>query len=101
MLTSCDAETGVEVVENGESERLHSEWYPVRANEAEHGHANDKECVEPVDMLVPVAPCDGELGDVWLPRVELLVGVSKGNVVGGTIGEGLSLHCDRRRDRRR
>jgi hypothetical protein len=40
------------------------EWYPVRADEAEHRNTDDKECVEPIDMLVPVPPCDGKLGDV-------------------------------------
>lgn len=98
------------------------EWYPVRADEAEHGNTDDKECVEPVDMLVPVPPCNGKLGDVWkatmlaslisllvgefkeirtwFPRVDLLVG-PYGDVIRGAIGESLSLHCDSRGDRRR
>lgn len=31
--------------------------------------------IKPVDVLVPVRPCDGRVGDVWLLRVVLGVAV--------------------------
>jgi len=31
--------------------------------------------IEPIDVLIPVRPCDGEVGDVWLLRIVFGVAV--------------------------
>lgn len=89
VLTSSDAETSVEVVDDGKSESLEVERHPVGRDEAHDGDNDDEEGVEPVDMLIPVAPGHGRISNVNF----LVPGASTAErlVVGGAIGEGLSL----------
>lgn len=60
-LTSCDSQTGVEVVDDGEDGRGQLERHPVGGDEAQQGDEDDEGGVEPVDVLVPVAPGNGRL----------------------------------------
>lgn len=59
-----DAETGEEVIGDSEDGRLVLELDPVGRNQADQGDEDDEGGVEPVDMLVPVGPCDGLFCDV-------------------------------------
>lgn len=90
-LTSCDTETGVEVVDDSKQGRLPLQLHPVCGDEADHGHNDDEGGVEPVDVLVPVAPGDGLVGDVRLGQVGTLSRATHGFVVGCAIGTALGL----------
>lgn len=62
--TSCDAEAGEEVVEDGEDGRLGLQRRPVGLDAAVERDSDDERHIEPVDVLVPVGLGDGLLGDV-------------------------------------
>ena len=89
-LTSSDSKTGVEVVDDGEDEGLEVERHPVGGDEAEKRHEHDEGGVEPVDMLVPVGPGHGGVGDVNLLGVDLLAGAQR-LVLRGAIRESRGL----------
>lgn len=90
QLTSRDTETSVEVVYDGEDGGIQLKRHPVRGDEAE-GRDHDNECcVEPVDVLVEVAPGHGRLGDVHLGGIRSLA-YTKRLVIRGAIREGRGL----------
>ena len=90
LLTSCDAHTSVEVVDNGKDCGVEVERHPVGRDEAHDGN-NDNECsVQPVDMLVPVGPCNWSVCDMNLLGLGLAL-CTKRLVVGRAIREDLSL----------
>ena len=66
MVASCDTEAGVEVVDDGEDGGLEVERYPVAGHEAQDGDNDDEGGVQPVDLLVPVAPGRWLVGNVNL-----------------------------------
>lgn len=88
VRTSGDTETSVEVVEYGKESRGGLQGSEVGTDETQDGHANDEVGVQPVDMLVPVAPGDGGLGDVRL--LHIVAGLAQRLVVGGPVWEDLS-----------
>lgn len=96
QLTSCDTETGIEVVDDGEHQCLPLKWDPVGGNESDHGDHDDEDGVQPVDMLIPVLEGYRLVRDMRLLGIELLV-CSDGDIVAGAIRESLSLHRGRRR----
>lgn len=63
-LTSCDAQTSVEVVEDRENGGIRVERYPVRRNESDEWNDDDQCGVEPMDMFVYVGPCHWRIGNV-------------------------------------
>lgn len=69
MVSSCDSQTGGEIVGNGEDEGLEGEWCPEGGDAAGEGNADDENDIEPVDVLIPVLAGEWRLGDVWLARV--------------------------------
>lgn len=73
--TSCDAQSGCKVVQYGKDECLQLQRHPPRLDHAVHRYANDENDIHPVDMLVPVGPGYGSLGDVLLFGVVRLVPV--------------------------
>ena len=84
MLTCRDSQARVEVVDDGEDGRLPLEGYPIRGNETHQRQEDDERGTQPIDVLVPVAPCHGLLRDVRLLGV-VLVGRPQRLVVGGAI----------------
>ena len=91
QLTSSNSETAVEVVDESEDGSVELERHPVRGDEASHGNEDDEGRVEPVDMLVPVGPSHGQLGNVRLLRAALLLnaGSPQRLVICRAIGEGI------------
>lgn len=91
QLTSSDSETAVEVVDESEDGSVELERHPVRGDEAGHGNEDDEGGVEPVDMLVPVGPRHGQLGNVRLlgPGLLLNTGSPQRLVIRRAIGEGI------------
>lgn len=88
VVTSGDAKTGVEVVDDAEDGGVELEGNPVRGDETHHGDNDDEGGVEPVHMLVPVAPCYGGLRDVSGVDIFLRPSAPEGDIVGGAIREG-------------
>ena len=91
-LTSCDAKTSVEVVDNRENGGIEVERNPVGGNEAQSWDNEDEGGVQPVDMLDPVAPSDGSIGNVNLLGIVGAAGPTKRFVFGSAIREGLCLY---------
>jgi hypothetical protein len=87
VVTSSDAETGVDVVEDSPESSLELERDPVGGDEAHQRNKHNKCCVEPVDVLGPVAPSHGSVGDVRLVDVLLGSAGSKRDIVLGAIRE--------------
>lgn len=75
MVASGDAETSPVVVDDGPNERLEAQGSPESEDAAGKRDATDEDDIEPVDVLVPVFPGDGILGDVLLGRIVLGVAV--------------------------
>lgn len=75
MVTGSNAETGAEVVDDGKQRRLPFQWCPEGVDETSNGHTDNQGDVQPVDVLVPVLPRHGSLGDVRLFRVVFRVSV--------------------------
>ena len=65
-LTCCNAQPGVEVVENGKGGGGALEGKERGRDKAHERDDDDKVDIQPVDMLVPVCPCDGGFCDVRL-----------------------------------
>jgi len=72
VVTSCDTQTGHKVVEDGPDGSLPLERRIVGLDHSVDGNENDEDDIEPVDVLVPVRPSHGHLGDVRLLAVQLL-----------------------------
>lgn len=66
LLTSCNSETSVKVVENSPDSSLELQRNPERLNASIEWDANDKVHVQPVDMLVPVLEGHFCVGNVHL-----------------------------------
>jgi hypothetical protein len=77
----------VDVVEDSPESGLQLERNPVGGDEAHQGNENNKCCVEPVDVLGPVAPGHGSVGDVRLVGVLLSSAGSERDIVLGAIRE--------------
>jgi hypothetical protein len=71
-LTSCDAQTGHEVVYDRPDSRLPLERSPEGGNEAVQGHKEDERNIDPVDMLVPIVDGHGLFSDVRFRGIILL-----------------------------
>lgn len=83
-LTGCDAKTAVNIVHESEDGGIKMDLHPVGRDEAHEGNKNDEGCVEPVDVLVPVRPGHGRIGDVDL--LGIMLGTRpKRDVIGGAI----------------
>ena len=95
MLTRCDTETGVEVVDDGKENRVRVGAHPVRRHEAHHRDDDDKEGVEPVDVAVEVSPRHRLLRDVRL--LEVLGAGPQRSIVGRAIRHGRQGRRRRRR----
>lgn len=87
QLTSSDAETSVDVVEDGPEGSLELKRNPVGGDEAHQRNKHNECCVEPVDVLGPVAPGHRSVGDVDLVGILLGNASSKRNIVLGAIRE--------------
>lgn len=85
-LTSGDTEASVEVVDHGEDGGVELHGDPVRRDEAHERHDDDEVGVDPVDVLVPVAPCHGGLGNVRLLHIVALG--PQGDVLGRPVRGG-------------
>lgn len=66
MVAGRNAQTGPVVVDDGPDGGLQLQRRPVGRDEAAQGNEDDEGDIEPVDVLVPVGPRDGQVGDVWL-----------------------------------
>lgn len=64
--TSCDAETGAEIVGDGPDGSLEMERDPESPDDAVEREEDDEGDIEPVDVLVPVLSGHGGLCDVDL-----------------------------------
>lgn len=84
--TGSDSETSVEVVDDGEDGGIELDRDPVGGDEANHGNDDDEGGVEPVDVLVPVGPGHGRVGNVHL--VEVVSASAQRLVVGSAIRKG-------------
>lgn len=71
MVSSGDAETGPEVVDDSPCGSWQTQRCPVGTDETSERYANNEGDIEPVDMLVPILPSDGVLCDMFLGRVVL------------------------------
>lgn len=97
LLTSCDTETSVEVIGDSKERGIEAKRNPVGGDEANGGNDNDHDRVEPVHVLVEVAPRHGRVGDVDLCGIIVLF--PQRLVFGRAIWKGRSLSS--RGDRRR
>ncbi len=68
-LTSCDTQTGHEVISNGPDSCFPLQRCPDCLDEAIDGDADDEDDIQPVNVLVPVLSRDGALGDVRFLRI--------------------------------
>ena len=66
MVTSCDAEASEEVVYNCPQSSLPLERCESSSDAANQGDAANEGDIEPVDVLVPILPGHGGVGDVRL-----------------------------------
>jgi hypothetical protein len=73
--TSCDTETGHEIICNGPYRRLPVKRGPVGGHKSIDGDSDNEGDVKPIDMLVPIGPGDGFIGDVRLLRIITFVAV--------------------------
>ena len=62
--TSGNTQAGIEVVENGEERSVGVQGHEIGPDEAIEGNDDDKEGVQPVDVLEPVGPSEGLVADV-------------------------------------
>lgn len=72
MVAGGDSQTRVEVKEYGECCSLPVQRGEVSSDAAHKRDEEDEVGVQPVDVLVPVAPCYGILGDVGLLQIIVL-----------------------------
>lgn len=77
----------MDIVKDGPESGLELKRNPVGGDEAHQGNKNNKCCVEPVDVLGPVAPGHGSIGDVRLVGVLLGGAGSERDIVLGAIRE--------------
>lgn len=77
----------MDVVEDSPESSLKLERNPVGGDEAHQRNKHNKCCVEPVDVLRPVAPSHGSVGDVRLVGVLLGAAGSERDIVLGAIRE--------------
>jgi len=72
VITSCDTQPGHKVVKDSPDGSLPLERCVVGLDHSIDGNENDKNDIEPVDVLIPILPRHGQLGDVRLLAVHLL-----------------------------
>ena len=77
----------MDVVEDSPESSLKLERNPVGGDEAHQRNKHNKCCVEPVDVLRPVTPSHGSVGDVRLVDVLLGAAGSERDIVLGAIRE--------------
>lgn len=65
VIACCDAETGPKVVDEGPEEGWAVKGGGEGEEEAEEGEEDDGGCVDPVYVMVPVAPGHGLVADMW------------------------------------
>lgn len=87
MVARCDTEPGVEVIENSERGRLQGQRGEVGADAAHERNDDDEVGAQPIDVLVPVAPCYGIFGDVRL--LQIILAGSQRLVVLGAVERGI------------
>ena len=75
VVTSGDAEASSEVVKTCPDGGLEEERSVGGTNEAKHRDANNQSDIQPVDMLVPIIPRNGSVGDVRFLGIIALVAV--------------------------
>ena len=75
MVAGGDADSGVEVVEDGPESGLELQGSEPGPIASDHGDHEDEVDVQPVDMFPPIGPGDGELGDVRLLGDSLAAGL--------------------------
>lgn len=86
LVTSCDAEASVEVVNHRKDGRGTVQRIEVGGNEPHEWDDDDEEDAEPVDVLMPVAPGHGHVADMRsLGLFQQLRLVSTLSAQGGTI----------------
>lgn len=71
MVPSSNAEAGIKIVENSKRGSLGAERGEIGTDTAHERDGDDEVGVKPIDMLVPVAPCDGVFGNVRLLQIIL------------------------------
>lgn len=91
MVTSSDAETSVNVVEDSPESSLELERNPVGGDESGQGNEDNQRGVEPVDVLRPVAPGHGSIGNMDLVGILLGTASAERNIVLGAIREWLGI----------
>ena len=64
VVATGDAEAGEEVVDDGKEGGLPLDGGEAGTDEAHDGNEDDEGDIEPVDMLVPIPPGHGRVGDV-------------------------------------
>lgn len=96
VFTSSNCEATVEVVNKGPETCVEAERNPVRSDKSDQWNKNDQGRVEPVNVLVPVGPRHGEIGDVNFVLVDFDLGfgvASERDVVFRAVGEGGGVLC--------
>lgn len=66
LLTSCDAQSSEEVVDDCPDSSLQLQRHPESLDTAGDGNADDESDVQPVDVLVPVLASHLSIGNVHL-----------------------------------
>ena len=72
--TSSNTQTGIKVVESGEERSVWVQGHIIGPDEAIEGNDDDKEGVQPIDVLEPVGPSEGLVANVR----RLLLGHGRG-----------------------
>jgi hypothetical protein len=91
VVASSDAETSVDVVEDSPESSLKLERNPVGGDEAYQGNEDNQRGVEPVDVLRPIAPGHGSIGNMDLGSILLGTASAERNIVLGAIREWLGI----------
>lgn len=76
--TCCYAQSGVEVVYEGENGCVAMKRMEIGCYEAKRGNDDDEKATQPIDMPMPISPRHGRLGDM---KLSLVMAFSKGCVV--------------------
>jgi hypothetical protein len=92
-LTSCDAQTGHEVVYDSPDSRLPLERGPEGSNDAVQGHKEDERDIDPVDMLVPIVDGHGLFSDVRFRGI-ILLAPGRRRRLGGLLWCSRGHNCD-------
>jgi hypothetical protein len=91
VVTSSDAETSVNIVEDSPKGSLELKRNPIGGDEAGQGNEDNQRGIEPVDVLRPVAPGHGSIGNMDLIGILLGTASAERNIVLGAIREWLGI----------